>query len=273
MSDQPSPTSPTPDLDAVLGCRTQRTGERTVSTTMSVHDGLRDARGGLRIGVVTHTVDMAAGLDMGLAVVDRERWVVTTDLDVHLVEPVVVGPLRVDAEVVRAGDTTAVSTFTLHDEDTGRRVGGGTATGRPFPIPSHFDRGFLDVPVGAGMDHRPHEAGSATVVAALGLVVEEDGSVELPVADWLRNPWGIVHGGVTACHVDVAAEVAASAVLGRPAQATGELIRYLAPGRVGPMRAVPRVLAHADGRVLVEVRVVDTGADDRLTAVATVTAV
>jgi hypothetical protein len=41
-----------------------------------------------------------------------------------------------------------------------------------------------------------------------------------------------------------------------------------APGRVGPARAVPRVLTTADGTALVEVKVTDVGAGGRLLAVA-----
>ena len=211
---------------------------------------------------------------MGVAVLDRDLWVVTTDLDVHLHEPVKVGPLRIEVEVVRAGATTAVAAFSLHDDARRRCVGGGTATGRPFPF--EFERSFLDFPMGTPIDHRRGrvaQAGSAAggdLLSELGFRVQEDASVEVDIADWLRNPWGILHGGVTACLVDVAGDIAGAAALGGPVQPTGEMLRYLAPGRVGPVRAVPKVLVASGTRALVEVRVTDVGAGRRLLAVGTV---
>lgn len=258
------------DLAAHFGTETVRLDEHSVSTRLRLHDDLRDHGGALRAGAVAYAVDVSTGLAMGLAVVDRDRWVVTTDLDLTLVVPVLSGPLRVRSQVLRAGDTTAVSAFTLHDEGADRVVGGGTCTGRPFPF--EFDRSMLEMPVGGT---RRHGDGKRTthgsLVRDLGLRVGEDATVEVDADGSLRNPWGILHGGVTACLADVAAEMAGSAALGVPARVVGQMVRFLAPVRVGPARAVPSVLAADGSRALVEVRVVDAGADDRLAAVATST--
>jgi uncharacterized protein (TIGR00369 family) len=250
-----------------------RTGEREVSTWLPVRDDLLDPSGALRIGPITYSIDVATGLAMGIAVLADEQWVVTTDVDVRVVTPVTAltgGPLRVDAAVLRAGATTAVSSFTLHDEGTGQIVGGGTCTGRPFPF--EFDRKLLDVPIGVRRAQAPAASGTAESMAAfLGLRIAEGGAVEVDVDDWLRNPWGILHGGVTACLVDVSAEAAGIAALGRPARVADTTIRFLAPGRVGPARAIPRVLSTGDGTALVEVKVTDAGAGGRLLAVASAT--
>ena len=175
-------------------------------------------------------------------------WVVTTDLDVHLTAPVTVGPLRVDVDLLRAGATTAVTAFSLHDEGAGR------AGGR-----RHCDRSAVPVrvrSVGARDPHRSGVPGGRTTAALvggdpiatrLGFRIGEDGSVEVDLAAWLRNPWGILHGGVTACLIDLAGEVAGSAALGRGVRVTSEMVRYLAPAKVGPVRGVPRVLAVDDG--------------------------
>ncbi len=247
-----------------------RTDESAVSTWLLVRDDLRDANGALRIGPIVYSVDVATGLAMGVTVLADDRWVVTTDVDIRLITPVTNGPLRVDAEVLRAGATTVVSAFTLHDESTGRIVGAGTCTGRPFPF--EFDRALLDVPIGVRRQHAPTEpVGAESLPAYLGFRITEGGAVEVDVAGWLRNPWGILHGGVTACLVDVSAEVAGAAVLGRPAHVAGMTVRFLAPGRVGPARAVPRLLSTdtaAAGAVLAEVKVTDVGAGGRLLAVA-----
>jgi len=267
---EPVPAPSTGDLSVLFGCATVRTGDLTASTTMEVTPALRDRRGALRMGAVTYAADVATGVAMGVAVLERDLWTVTTDLDVHLSEPVTAGPLRIDVEVLRAGATTAVSSFSLHDEDRRRCVGGGTATGRPFPF--DFERSFLDFPMGTPIDHRRGRAAAGggppggDLASELGFRVDEAAAVELDMADWLRNPWGILHGGVTACLVDVAGEIAGSAALGGPVRPTGEMLRYLAPGRAGPVRAQPRVLVARQGRAVVEIRVVDAGAGGRLLA-------
>jgi uncharacterized protein (TIGR00369 family) len=244
-----------------------RTGEREVSTWLPVRDDLRDRGGALRIGPITYSIDVATGLAMGVAVLADERWVVTTDVDVRVVTPVTAGPLRVDAEVLRAGATTVVSGFTLHDESTGQIVGGGTCTGRPFPF--EFDRKLLEVPIGVRRAQAHAMAIEAeSLPSFLGFRIAEGGAVEVDIDDWLRNPWGILHGGVTACLVDVSAEAAGAAAMGRAVRVTGTTIRFLAPGRVGPARAVPRLLSTGEGTALVEVKVTDAGAGGRLLAVA-----
>lgn len=270
MPEEPSGRVVPNRLAAYFGTSSVRKDLTTVTSTLAVRDDLRDRQGNLRIGATTYAVDLATGLAMGLAVLERDMWVVTTDIDVHVTVPVADGPLRIEVEVLRAGATTTVSAFELHDEASGRSVGGGTATGRPFPF--DFDRSYLDVPIGAPLVHGGDDdplVGPLTSV--LGMRVHEDASVEIDIDDWLRNPWGILHGGATACLVDVAAEHATVAALGRPARTAGSMLRYLAPGRVGPARAVPRILGDDGSTALVEVRVTDVGADDRLLAVATMT--
>jgi uncharacterized protein (TIGR00369 family) len=270
VSDEPPNPERLKRLSAYFNAVTIRADEHSLSTRLDVRHELCDHGGSLRIGAVSYAVDVATGIASGLAVLDRDLWVVTTDLDVHLTLPVTVGPLRVDVEVLRAGATTAVAAFALHDEGDGRQVGGGTATGRPFPF--NFDRSFLQMPIGQPIGAVDDDRTRHPMVTEFGCRIGEDGSVEVDIADWLRNPWGILHGGVTACLIDVAGEVAGSTALGAPVRATSELVRYLAPGRVGPVRAVPRVLAVDDRRALVEVRVVDHGAENRLVAVGSLTA-
>jgi uncharacterized protein (TIGR00369 family) len=258
-------------LAAYFGATSLRTDATRVTTRLPVRDDLRDRQGNLRIGPTIYAVDVATGLAMGIGVLDRDMWVVTADIDVHVTEPVTDGPLRAEVEVLRAGATTAVASFELHDDTTGRSVGGGTATGRPFAF--DFDRSYLDVPIGVPLVHgSDDDRVTGPVASVLGLRVHEDASVEVDIDDWLRNPWDILHGGAIACLVDVAAEHAAIAALGRPARITGSMIRYVAPGRAGPARAVSRIVGNDGTTALVEVRVTDTGAADRLLALATMTA-
>lgn len=271
MSDKSAGDADGGALESLFATTTTRTGEGSLSTWIHPREGLLDGVGALRIGAVTYAADVATGLTMGLAVLDRDRWTVTTDLDVHVTTPVTVGPLRIDTEMLRAGDTTAVCAFTLHDEAGGRAVGGGTGTGRPFPFT--FDRSRLEIPLGGTRRHGERaESETEGIATRLGFSVGEDGSVEVAVRDWLRNPWGILHGGVTACLVDLAAEIAGSSALGRRSRVASQMVRYLAPGRVGPVRAVPHVLDVGAGGAMVEVRVTDEGADGRLIALGSLTA-
>jgi uncharacterized protein (TIGR00369 family) len=250
---------------------TIRADESALCTRLKVRDDLRDGAGALRMGAVMFAVDVATGIATGVAVLDRDMWVVTTDLHVQMTAPVIAGPFRVEVEVLRSGATTVVAAFSLHDDGAGRPVGGGTATSRPFPFT--FDRSRLEFRIGQEFSTEERLAIPLGPIATeLGFRKGEDGSVEVGLDNWLRNPWGILHGGVTACLMDASAELAGSAALGGPVRVASELVRYLAPGKVGPVRAEPRVLAIEGGRALVEVRVVDVGADRRLIAVGSLTA-
>jgi len=265
-------------LSAYLRSRTWRHDEAHLCTRLDLRPDLVDAGGALRLGAIVFAADAATGIQSGLAVLDDDLWIVTTDLSVVLAEPVTVGPVRIDTEVVRVGATTVVATLEAWDEGAGRRVGAGTATGRPFSF--DFDRRYLDFPIGVELTHGDFVPPTDVPLAErVGFrPVGEDGSMEVALRPWLLNPWGILHGGATACLVEEAALAAASAGSGRPARAHSALLRYLAPGRAGPMQARPRVHASAGGRHVVQVEVRDLGnrgGDDRgrLCSVATVEAV
>ena len=125
--------------------------------------------------------------------------------------------------------------------------------------PPHWERPLV-------LDLGPRSAGSLPRVAQwLGARPVAPGTIEIDLADELRNPWGILHGGVVAMLADLAAEDAAE---GRATTET--VLHFLAPNRLGPVRARARVLGRRrDGHVArVEIR--DEGAD-RVTAVAVTT--
>ena len=99
----------------------------------------------------------------------------------------------------------------------------------------------------------------------LGARAVDGATIEIELADDLRNPWGILHGGVVASLVDLTAEHAT-----RGGRTTDVVLHYLAPNRVGPVRATARRLGRrADGDV-VRIAVRDEGAQ-RTTAVAIAT--
>jgi uncharacterized protein (TIGR00369 family) len=99
-------------------------------------------------------------------------------------------------------------------------------------------------------------------------VDQDRATVELDLRDDLCGPAGILQGGITATLVDVAA-ASTAALSGASLVATTEMtVHYLAPGRVGPVRAIGELLRSGKRGFAVEVRVFDVGAEDRLMAVA-----
>ena len=95
--------------------------------------------------------------------------------------------------------------------------------------------------------------------------------VDMGVRDDLRGPAGSVEGGVLSTLVDVAGASAAARAVG-PLVATQSLtISFLAPGRVGPLRATGLLLRKGEHDAVSQVRIVDVGSDDRLLCVGLVT--
>lgn len=88
----------------------------------------------------------------------------------------------------------------------------------------------------------------------------------LEITDELRNPWGILHGGVTAALID---SVGCHATGG--AATTDCVLHFLRPGRIGPVTASATRLGRRPDGDLVRVEVRDQGAENRLMAVAITT--
>ena len=97
----------------------------------------------------------------------------------------------------------------------------------------------------------------------------------LRLADELRNPWGILHGGAVAMLADEAACRAAAAVSGATGPggvaAADAVLHYLRPVKVGPVEARCTVLGSGAGRTTVRVAIHDVGAEGRMTNLGTVT--
>lgn len=94
--------------------------------------------------------------------------------------------------------------------------------------------------------------------------------LELDARDDLRGPSGALQGGAIVTLVDIAA-VSVAALTGPELIVTSDLsLKFLAPGRVGPVRAVAELVKKGSRGITVEVRVRDVGADERLIAIALV---
>jgi uncharacterized protein (TIGR00369 family) len=221
---------------------------------------LRGPGGGVRGGALLTMLDNVGGLCGGLAALP-DGWVVSTNLSARTVRRDHSGPFRIDARVLRQGRASVVTAVEIRDEGAGDAlVVDGVLTSAilvPENGPPQWQRPLV---LARG---EPLVEPVPAIPEWLGARVDATG-VEMPLAESLRNPWGILHGGAVASLIDLAAEHVAGGVT------TDVVLHFLAPNRVGPVRAVARPMGtRADGTVLrVEVR--DDGAD-RVTALAVVT--
>jgi uncharacterized protein (TIGR00369 family) len=225
---------------------------------------LRGPHGNVRAGALLTMLDTAGGVCGGLAALP-EGWVVSTNMSARTVRTEHAGPLRVDSRVVRKGRSnvvTAVQIFDDADDADGALIVDGVLTSSIL-VPEHGPPQW-ERPLRLSMPDP--EDGYQPIDAWLGLRDAGPGAVAIDLKDGLRNPWGILHGGVVASLVDAAAaQVTGGGVT------TDVVLHYLAPNRIGPVAARATVLgARSDGSV-VRVEVHDEGAA-RMTAVAVATA-
>ena len=96
-------------------------------------------------------------------------------------------------------------------------------------------------------------------------------AVEMALRPELCGPAGSLEGGVVCTLADVAGASAAARALGTMVATEHISISFLAPGRVGPVRAVGTPLRVGKRDVVAEVRIEDLGREGRLMAVALVT--
>jgi len=232
----------------------------------------RGAGGGLRTGGLLTSLDSLGGITSGLAVLPQR--IVTTSLMATVSELSHVGPLRLQADVLRRGRTSVVTALDVVDEGAGDcHVAAATMTCAvldPGAMQLEFERPFvLAMPEPQADPVRPEE---------FFCIEPGEGPVtRLRLEDQLRNPWGILHGGAVAmladeaaCRATVAAHPGAAGPNG--VAATDVVLHYLRPVKVGPVEARCTVLGTRAGRTAVRVAIHDAGADDRMVTVGSVTA-
>lgn len=256
--------SPAPDgRDVMRYVRVEmrEVAELVLEGRAPVGDHLRGPDGGVRAGVLLTLLDTVGGLCGGLAALP-DGWVMSTNLAARTVTRAHTGPLRVGATVARRGRSNVVTAVEIRDDGAGGGlVMHGVLTSAilvPENGPPHWDRP-LHLPA-------PGPTGPAPGVEEwIGLRRVDGRTVEIDVTDGLRNPWGVLHGGVVAALVD------AAAAHGAGGTTTDVVLHFLAPNRTGPVRAHTRVVGErSDGRV-VRVELRDDGHGGRVTAVAVAT--
>jgi acyl-coenzyme A thioesterase PaaI-like protein len=218
--------------------------------------------GTIRSGVLLTMLDNVGGLNGGLAALP-DGWVVSTNLAARVVSAASRGPLHLESRVLRRGRNSVVTEVAIRDsgaDDT--LVASGVLTSAilvPENGPPRWERPVeLDTLDGA-REPKP------SLPEWLGARAIDDRTLEIDLADDLRNPWGILHGGVVASLVDLTAEHATGG-----GRTTDVLLHYLAPNRIGPVRASACVLGRRSDGDVVRVEVRDEGAS-RPTAVAIAT--
>jgi uncharacterized protein (TIGR00369 family) len=243
---------------------------------MPLDDHHRGAGGGLRTGALLTNIDSVGGFLSGLSVLPR--WIVTTSLMATVIRLDHRGPLRVHGRVLRRGRNSVVAGLDVVDE--GRDDGLVAASTATFAV---LDPGgmSLDFPRPAVVDMPPASADTPPPEEFFRIEPGVGTTTRLELADHLRNPWGILHGGAVAMLIDVAACRAAAAVPS-PGRGPGSaptveqmaaadtVLHYLRPVRVGPVEARCRVLGGPPGRTLVRVAIHDVGSHDRLVCLGSV---
>jgi uncharacterized protein (TIGR00369 family) len=216
---------------------------------------------GVRAGALLTMLDNVGGLCGGLAALP-EGWVVSTNLSARTVGPPPAGPLRIDARVLRQGRASVVTAVEIRDEGAGDVLVVDGVLTSAILVPQNGPPRWSRPLVLARAEPLPEPV--PMIPDWLRVQTIDATTVEMPLADALRNPWGILHGGAVACLIDLAAEHVTSGVT------ADVVLHFLAPNRIGPVRATARTVGtRGDGTVLrVEVR--DVGAD-RVTALAVVT--
>lgn len=243
---------------------------------LPVVDALLDDHGRVRAGILATLVDAIGG---GLAAyAAAPGWMATADLDLQIFGSVT-GAAAVDAtgRVLRAGRSTVVVAVDL----TAAKEPLGVATMTFAVLPRRDTNPVMPTDRTTGPQSfvsGPAVGFTGPALDAFGLrtVDAARGEVELDPTDYVENSLGAVQGGVVACIVERAGELALSHAAGRALAPVGLQLSYLALAREGPIRSSVEVLG-VDGLGVdarwgtARVELVDAGAA-RLTTVGRVAA-
>lgn len=240
----------------------------------------RTDTGVLRVGVVGAMID-SAGAVLAIAAATPD-WIATADLTYRTIEPLREGPVICSSRLVRAGASIIVVGVEVFDGHGSDAPEGGTACGTGLMTFSRIPGSASAIKVDpfANIGKRStnaleHSGVTKPLHEQLGLRVVDPagGVVEIDKHDYVRNSFGTINGGVVCMVFEAAAEVAARAIGGPSYVAADLAVHYLSQTKLGPARTATRVLRHDDRHAVCEISLVDSGNDDQLLALATVTLV
>jgi acyl-coenzyme A thioesterase PaaI-like protein len=246
-----------------------------------VTDAVRDPSGAAGLGYFVALVDVNTAMPALCA--SHPDWIATADLMLHEAVPLVQGPAILESNLSRAGSRLIVVGIDIYDgegmsdlselsDSIGhRRVATGLVTFARVPAATSAASGVFDPLGGIGQRRRMEPAGGVPtepLLERIGLTVvdAEHGVVELASTPYVHNSRGRINGGVLGMVFQGAAEAAAPGYVGSDLH-----IHYLAGARRGPVRTSTDLVRAADDHVVCRVEAIDTGADDLVLAVATVT--
>jgi acyl-coenzyme A thioesterase PaaI-like protein len=217
--------------------------------------------GVVRASVLSFMIDVVAGI-----VLDDEPdvWTLTSDMTVRMRPLPAPASIHTQSKILRRGRRSATCLVDLVDAD-GVPVGTGAI-------------GFVKVPRRASDPPKPKVSferistlfnGTHRLTnplrdeAGIAVLNPQDGVVEVPVTNELRNPAGTLQGAMVALVAEAAAEELVSSRFDIPAVVTELDLRYLAQTGSGPVRTKATLLGDSpDAPIQVELFDLST---DRLT--------
>ena len=236
---------------------------------IEVVPALLGAAGACSAGALAVLVDAVAG---GAALrAAPDSWIATSDLRIHWLAPVRAGALVARTRQLRSGRTSVV--LEVEVEAGARSVAHGTVAFSRLEAQGEYQRRPRGERLGR-VSFASEGAGFTQPFAdAIGVRVLDaaTGALELPLTPYVGNSLGGLQGGIAVALLDLAAEAAGGAVLGRAVATRDLAVHFLAIGRRGPLRTRARLLRRDGDALLLRVESRDAGADDRLCSVATAT--
>jgi uncharacterized protein (TIGR00369 family) len=247
------------EVGRYVGLDLRETEEGRIRGVARVHDWVRAADGRMRPGPMLTLLDSVGGLNGGLAALP-DGWVVSTNLAARFVDHAHDDALVFESEILRKGRNSVVTAVRASNESDGVVVADGLLTSSVL-IPEGGPPQWVRPVVLPGLD--PPEEGYPVVEEWLATRVVDATTVEMDLHEHMRNPWGILHGGVVSMLIELAVEHTTAM------QPVDIAMHFLAPNRVGPRQACARPIGTRTDATVLRVEVRDVGAG-RLTALAVV---
>jgi len=242
--------------------------EDTLVTTMPIGPHVLTADSHLLLGALGLLVDLPAGVLSIQSI--RPDWTVTFDVDCHLnAQPVHGDELTSVARIVRKGRNNVI-TETRVTDGSGEPIGQALVTFTRLPrtegmnaVPPSGSRNALVDPV--------PPAGRSNIDDYMGFRIDRaSGTLSFEPGRAVANALGAIQGGVTISAMSSAAASVASDKLGKTATSRDIHVYYTGLGTTGPYQVRTEILRDTEDDALVRCELVDTGAEERLLALGTV---